>query len=103
MFCIDIRLTHLVNPGKLQVMFLKNNHEVESSVEGMNLKPCTYIKLLGVTIDRKLNFRSHVEALCTNASQKVKASLRIRPYLNLQLPYLKLILILLSHQTIISY
>jgi len=74
----------VANPSKFQVMFLGNKHnEIESfSVNGVDLKPSANVKLLGVTIDRKLNFRSHIDSLCASASQKVNALFRIRPYLN---------------------
>ena len=37
-------------------------------------------KLLGVTIDKKLNFKSHVNSLCKKASQKLHALARISTY-----------------------
>ena len=71
----------VANPAKFQFMLLGNKHDetVSFSVNGVNLKLSTSVKLLGVTIDK--NFRSHVESLCTTASQKVKAIFRIRRYL----------------------
>jgi hypothetical protein len=73
------------NPAKFQAMFLGNREEgvVDLYIDGVNVKTTSCVKLLGVNIDCKLNFRSHVEALCKTASQKVKALLRIRPYLNI--------------------
>ena len=38
-------------------------------------------KLLGVTIDRKMNFNEHVTNLCTKASRKIQAVVRIFPYI----------------------
>ena len=38
-------------------------------------------KLLGVTIDRKLNFNEHVTNLCDKASKKIQALTRIFPYI----------------------
>ena len=38
-------------------------------------------KLLGVTIDRKLNFDKHVTNLCDKASKKIQALTRIFPYI----------------------
>ena len=38
-------------------------------------------KLLGVTIDRKLNFKEHVTNLCDKASKKIQAPARIFPYI----------------------
>ena len=38
-------------------------------------------KLLGVTIDRKLNSNEHVTNLCDKASKKIQAPARIFPYM----------------------
>ena len=38
-------------------------------------------KLLGVTIDRKLNFNEHVTNLCDKASKKIQALARIFPHI----------------------
>ena len=38
-------------------------------------------KLLGVTIDRKLNFNEHVTNLCDKASKKIQALASICPYI----------------------
>ena len=40
--------------------------------------------LLGVTIDWKLNFSSHVKLLCENANKKVGALMRLRNMLSLE-------------------
>ena len=72
------------NPAKFQVMFLggKDRDLVEFCVDKICLKSVSSVKLLGVIIDSKLNFRLHVESLCKTASVKVRALLRIRPYLD---------------------
>ena len=36
--------------------------------------------LLGVTIDKKLNFKSHANSLCKKASQEIHALARISSY-----------------------
>ena len=38
-------------------------------------------KLVGVTIERKLNFNEHVTTLCDKASKKIQALVRIFPYI----------------------
>ena len=40
------------------------------------------VKLLGVTIDNKLNFNQHITKICNKANQKLHASARIAKYLN---------------------
>ena len=38
--------------------------------------------MLGVKIDYKLNFDKHVETLCSNANNKLKALAKATPYMN---------------------
>ena len=40
------------------------------------------MKLLGVTIDQKLNFDSHMKYFCKKANEKVRALRRIRTFIN---------------------
>ena len=40
------------------------------------------MKLLGVTLDNRLSFLSHISDLCIKANQKTKALLRIRSHLD---------------------
>ena len=42
----------------------------------------TSIKLIGITIDNKLNFNEHVTKICKKANQKLHALARIAKYLN---------------------
>ena len=39
-------------------------------------------RLLGVTIDKNLNFKSHVSNLCKRASQKLHALARVSPFMD---------------------
>ena len=72
------------NPAKFQIMFLGvgNEENVCLNLNGVTLTSTPYVKLLGVYIDSKLDFKKHVQTLCKSASQKTNALLRIRPYLN---------------------
>ena len=45
------------------------------------LENSDFQKVLGVTIDRKLNFNEHVTNLCDKASKKSQALARIFPYI----------------------
>ena len=74
----------IANPAKFQVMFLgkRNLGQIDFQIGDITLKSELRVKLLGVTIDSKLNFNSHVNTLCRTASQKVKALFRIRLFLN---------------------
>ena len=72
------------NPAKFQIMFLGMPEEREMIIDisGVALKSSPADKLLGVFLDRKLNFKTHIQSLCKTASQKIKDLFRIRPYLN---------------------
>ncbi len=76
----------VANPKKFQVMFLglKKHQNVSLEINGEPITTSKEVKLLGVTIDSKLNFNSHVKALCLKASRKVSAFARVANYLNLQ-------------------
>ena len=50
-----------------------NNTEMKNSSEE---------KILGITIDNKLKFKSHVKKLCKKALQKIWALSRLTNYLN---------------------
>ena len=50
-------------------------------INGISIRTTEEVKLLGITIDSKLQFQSHVDAICKAANQKVKALLRIAGYL----------------------
>ena len=41
-------------------------------------------KLLGVKIDNKLNFDTHVKGLCNKANNKIRALARATPYMSLE-------------------
>ena len=63
----------------------------------MNITSTDKVALLGVTIDKKLTFRSHIDELCRKASNKLHILRRIRPfYQKKMLGYLKMLLLVVS-------
>ena len=52
----------VVNPDKFQVMFLgvKGKHNLCVDINGTEIKSSKNVRLLGVTIDSKLNFDSQI-------------------------------------------
>ena len=76
----------VVNPTKFQVMFLdlKKNQNLVMNINGEAITTSKEVKLLGITIDSKLNFKSHVKALCVKTNRKVSAFARVARYLDLQ-------------------
>ena len=71
------------NPEKFQAIFmgLEKGQKLNFEVNGISIKTKKEVNLLGITIDSKLQFQSHVEAICKTANQKVKAFSRIAGYL----------------------
>ena len=53
------------------------------AIENFTIKNSVSQKLLGITIDRHLNFNEHVSNLCKTASLKITALARVFPYMTL--------------------
>ena len=77
----------IVNPGKFQAMILQNsrnsnNYEtVKLKIESAKIETKNTIKLLGITIDNKLNFEEHVSELCKKASMQLNAISRLQRFM----------------------
>lgn len=72
------------NAKKFQVMFLGTKSKTKLCLE-INGKKCLTsesVKLLGITIDWKLQFNTHVKLLCKKANNKVSALMRLRKKLD---------------------
>jgi hypothetical protein len=61
------------NPEKFQFIIAHRNIDVSDPivVSDMSISPEDSVKLLGVTIDKKLTFDSHVEHICKKASKQL--------------------------------
>ena len=53
------------------------------SVNAFTINESDEVELLGLTIDKELNFSKHTDKLCRNAQYKLHALRRIRKYLSL--------------------
>ena len=74
----------MANPEKFQFMILNNNTTNKSIViNNKTIEPFKSVKLLGLTIDNKLNFGIYINNICKVASAKIKGLGRIRNRLNL--------------------
>ena len=62
-------------------LFVLNQKDDTIRIGTKEVTGCTSVKLLGVTIDNKLNFEEHVTKLCKKANQKLHAFARISKYL----------------------
>lgn len=60
-----------VNPDKFQFMLLQSRNEFSLDLLGNTVNPTDMIKLLGVYIDKNLNFSHHVKELIRHSSKQV--------------------------------
>ena len=74
------------NPGKFQFMILgdKSHHKHELKINSIKVEASDDVLLLGITIDKKLTFKQHVENLCRKAQYKLHALRRIRKFLTIE-------------------
>ena len=62
---------------------ISNNEKVSMKIDNVELENTLSEKLLGITIDSKLNFKEYLEGIIKKASQKVNVLSRITPCMNL--------------------
>ena len=76
----SFRINSMVaNPGKFQIMFLGSNidnSKITFVIENKRAKSRKKVKLIGITIDDKLSFTTHIENL--------QALARIRKFLSFE-------------------
>ena len=65
-------------------LIVSTNDTTEIQIGDFVIKSSSTEKLLGVTIDCKLNFDSHVKHLCNKANKKLRALARVTPYMTLE-------------------
>ena len=53
-------------------------------IENKRAKSRSEVKLLGITIDDKLSFTTHIENLCSTASNRLRALARIRKFISFE-------------------
>ena len=76
----------IANPSKFRLMFLSKYKNIENnmSFDGKTIKSSDTVKLLGITLDKNINFKRHIQNICRKANNKTKALLRIRKFLSLE-------------------
>ena len=74
------------NPGNVSFMMLGKKNRLKCSLEmgSMTLKEFDEVGLLGITIDKALNFRKRIENLCCTVQYKFHALRRIREILDIR-------------------
>ena len=60
----------------------KNNTGIDIKIGQKSIKSESQVNLLGVIIDNKLKFDSHISEMCRKASAQLKALLRLKTVLN---------------------
>ena len=63
-------------------LIIANNEEISLNLEHDIIRSSDSVKLLGVYIDKKLNFNQHVSKLCKKGNQKLHALARVSNYLS---------------------
>ena len=58
-----------------------SNREDSLTIENQIIKNSKFEKLLGIKLDSKLNFNSHIYDICQKAGQKLNVISRITPYM----------------------
>ena len=71
------------NSNKCSFMLLGVDNELQTNLVCRNetLKNSKQEKVLGVTIDNKLNFATHLSNITKNANIKINALTRVRKYM----------------------
>ena len=76
----------IANPDKFKFIVLKKpsikTDDIIITVGNQELKPEESVKLLGLDIDDKLNFRKYIKNMCKKAGAKLNAIKRLGIYLN---------------------
>ena len=54
------------------------------SFDGKTIKSSDTVELLGITLDKNINFKRHIQNICYKANSKTKALFRIRKFINLE-------------------
>ena len=63
-----------INPGKFKyIVFGKHDNVEDIVINDIIIKPESTVKILGLTIDNKLSFNSHIVTLCQKAGRQIRA------------------------------
>lgn len=86
------------NPDKFQVIqFGKTNDTLPIVIENNIIQSTSSVKLLGVSIDKELNFKFHVADLCKRAGRKLNVLIRLSKCLDIPSKLLLFHSFILSH------
>ena len=65
------------------MVFEDKSTETTIKIGNSEIKESDYEKLLGITFDKKLNFKKHIEDLCRKANQRIHVLTRLSNYTDL--------------------
>jgi len=72
----------VANPSKFQLIFPgTSNANISIQISNITISSVEIVKLLGVSIDSKLSFTSHIKELCKKSNKKIRALRRVRPFI----------------------
>ena len=79
------------NPGKCCFMSLGSNSDNSDLIleDSTKIPSSEEYIALGITIDNKLNFYSHLKQFCKKVANKLNALIRVAPYLDYNQTYLQ--------------
>ena len=72
------------NPDKFQFIILGNTGSHTLKIGNITMKSASYVTLLGITIDPKLNFKEHVNNIVKKAYYKLYTLRRLQKFLTLE-------------------
>ena len=72
----------VMNAAKSHLLVTKHDDNVFIEVDNQVIESTKTVKLLGITIDNRLNFTEHVAKICKKASIKLHALARISNFMN---------------------
>ena len=74
----------LANPHKFQAIFLASaDMEFKFEIDDITLVAEDYVKLLGVNLDKNLNYDTHIKQICKKAGNHLNALKRLSPYISI--------------------
>ena len=87
------------NPTKFQAILLGNKSQKDISfhISGNDIYPQKTVKLLGVEIDDKLSFKTHISTICSKAGRQLSALARLSRHLDVDTKLLILNSFILSN------
>ena len=74
----------VLNPEKSQCMCIGQNIDDAETLNFNNfvIKNSKEVEILGITLDRNMNFHTHIKNICRKAGKELSALLRINPFLD---------------------